>query len=56
MTLEQIQEAMKDRNLAYVARSIGMSRQQLWAVVSGKNKNPTVKTLRRIEKYIKGGA
>lgn len=49
--LEQIRKKLQDRNLSYVAREIGMSRQQLWAIIKGRNTNPTIKTMRKIQKY-----
>lgn len=55
MTLAQIREALKDKNIAYVAREIGMTRQQLWLVATGVNANPTQKTLERISEYLEGG-
>ena len=56
MTLEEIRTALKDRNLSYVAKKIGMNRQQLWSIASGRNNNPTLKTLRRITKYLQENA
>src|SRR5690625_5267672 len=56
MTIEEIRQALRDRNLSNVAHEIGMSRQQLWAIVKGRNNNPTLKTLRRITKYLQENA
>ena len=55
MTLPQIREQLKDRNIAYVAREIGMTRQQLWLIATGVHANPTQKTLERISEYLEGG-
>lgn len=52
MTLEEIRKALSDRNLSEVARRIGMPKQQLWAITSGKNNNPTLKTLNKIQRYL----
>jgi transcriptional regulator with XRE-family HTH domain len=52
MTLPQIRKNLKDKNLAFVAGEIGMSRQQLWCIASGVNNNPTQRTLARISKYL----
>ena len=52
MTIEEIRRHLADRNLSIVARAIGMSRQQLWAIKSGRNENPTAKTMRRIARYL----
>ena len=56
MTIDEIKHALRDRNLSYVAHEIGMSRQQHWAIVKGRNNNPTLKTLRRITKYLQENA
>lgn len=52
LTLEEIKKKLADRNLSEVARRIGMHRQQLWLVASGLNKNPTLKTLKKISEYL----
>ena len=55
MTLEQIKRELRDRNLAEVARRIGMTRQQLWLIATGINGNPTTKTVERISEYLTSG-
>lgn len=52
LTVPEIRRALSDRNLAAVARRIGMSRQQLWLIVNGQNSNPTARTLEKISDYI----
>src|SRR5690625_2821732 len=52
MATEEIRHALGHRNLSYVAHEIGMSRQQLWAIVKGRNNNPPLRTLRRITHYL----
>lgn len=54
LTLEKIKAKLADRNLAEVASRIGMNRQQLWMIATGKNNNPTIKTLKRISDYLEG--
>lgn len=52
LTINQIKEALADRNLSEVARRIGMRRQQLWLIVNGVSPNPTLKTMERISTYL----
>ena len=52
LTINQIKEAIADRNLSEVARRIGMRRQQLWLIVNGISPNPTLKTMERISTYL----
>lgn len=51
-SLQEIIEKMKDRNISKVAGAIGMHRQQLYLIVSGKNKNPKLMTIKRISDYL----
>jgi DNA-binding phage protein len=37
-----------DRNYTDVAHAAGLSRQNLWKILAGRNPNPKVETLRRI--------
>ena len=52
LTLAEIRENLKDRNLSYVAESIGRSRQQVWQVASGKNTNPTYSFVKQLSDYL----
>lgn len=54
MTLNEIRSELADRNLAEVARRVGMTRQQLWLIVNGINTNPTLRTLERLSDYLSG--
>jgi DNA-binding phage protein len=54
MTLLEIKQNLRDKNLAYVAREIGMTRQQLWCIATGVNGNPTYNTLEKISDYLEG--
>lgn len=54
MTLKKIRDELADRNLAEVARRVGMTRQQLWLIVNGINTNPTLRTLERLSDYLSG--
>ena len=53
LTLSQIQDALKDRNIAHVSRKVGISRQQLWMIANGRV-NPRATTLEKISNYIEG--
>lgn len=53
MTLQQIKTALRDRNLAYVARAIGVTRQHLWQIANGIT-SPSVEVLGRISDYLEG--
>lgn len=52
MTLQQCRKALLDRNIAKVARRIGMTRQQLWLIAVGINANPKHNTIKRISDYL----
>ena len=54
LTLKEIRAELSDRNLAEVARRVGMSRQQLWLIANGVNANPTLRTLERLSDYLTG--
>lgn len=54
LTIEQVRARLTDRNISEVASRIGMNRQQLWMIATGKNSNPTIKTLKRISDYLEG--
>lgn len=54
LTLIEIREKLKDRNLSYVAEELGRSRQQLWQVASGKNANPTYSFVKQLSDYLEG--
>lgn len=54
LTLAEIREKLKDRNLSYVAEELGRSRQQIWQVASGKNTNPTYSFVKQLSDYLEG--
>lgn len=53
LTLAQARKALADRNLTYVARQIGISRQQLWMIANGMSQ-PRANTLEAISDYLEG--
>lgn len=54
LTIREIRFRLRDRNLSMVAREIGMTRQQLWAIANGVTANPTGNTLEKISDYLEG--
>lgn len=53
LTASQVRHALRDRNIALVAREIGMKRQQLWKIANGLT-TPRADTLERISNYLEG--
>jgi DNA-binding phage protein len=51
MTLEQVQAALKDRNLQAVSQSTGLAAHTLYRISKGKNK-PHMATLKIISDYL----
>lgn len=52
LTVEQVREALKDRNITAVAKATGLHRNTLYAIASGDNKNPSYETMRVIVRYL----
>jgi hypothetical protein len=53
MTLEEIAEALQNKNLSKVSRDLNMChRQQVWRIKSGKDKNPTYKIVKKLSDYL----
>lgn len=55
MTLEQIRENLKDRNLSAVADATGIHRNAIYRLMSGRA-NPSYETVRRLVEYLERGA
>ena len=53
MTLDEIKEKLKDRNLLVVAERIGVHFNTLYNIVNDKG-NPSYSTLIKLENYLKG--
>lgn len=53
MTLDQIRQAMQDRNLQTVAKATGLNAHTLYRLMQGKVR-PHNATLRVLEAYLKG--
>lgn len=51
MTIEQIREALRDRNLAFVGRELMITRSYLQAIRAGKT-TPSQETQNRIAAYL----
>lgn len=53
LTIEEIQDALKDRRLRIVAQSCGLSYPTVLAVKEGRT-NPSYETIRVLSDYITG--
>lgn len=53
MTIDQIREKMADRNIAEVARRLGITRVWLSAILNGRGR-PSYEMLERISAYLEG--
>ncbi len=53
LTVEQIQDKMKDRRVAQIARTIGVSRQAIYDILKGRSL-PTYEMLRKLSEYLEG--
>lgn len=54
MTLEQIQESLKDKNLSEVARNVGVTRSYIHALAKGKRLNPSYEMLIKLSRELGG--
>ena len=52
--LEKIKKALSDRNLAKVAAAKKLHENTVRAIAAGKNTNPTLETLNRLNTYLFG--
>lgn len=54
MTLEQIKEKLKDRNLTAVAEATGINKHTIYRFMNGQP-NPAYETVRRLAEYLNEG-
>lgn len=54
LTLSEIQERLKDRNLAAVSRASKVGHAQLWRIATGRAKLVKPEVLERISAYLEG--
>jgi transcriptional regulator with XRE-family HTH domain len=54
LSIEQIKEMLKDRNLEAVAERTGLSRQTLSNIRNDKAKAPSYSTIKTISDYLEG--
>jgi len=52
MTLDEIRAALADRRLDRVAEATGLHENTIWAIRSGRNENPSYRTLRSLSDYL----
>lgn len=52
--VERIRTALADRNISKVSRLCGVHENTIRAIMSGKNKNPTISTVQALARYLFG--
>lgn len=52
MTLKQVRDALKGRNLSEVARDTSLHYQMVWRIANGVDNNPQYKTLEKLDEYL----
>lgn len=52
LTLEQLQERLKDRRLTVISKEIGVSYPTLLAIARGESKNPSYRIVQLICEYL----
>ena len=51
---QQVIAALADRNLAQVARNLGLHENTVRLIASGKNRKPTLETIEKLADYLLG--
>ena len=54
LTIEQIKEHLRDRNLSAVARATGLTRQTVAAIYNGTASKPSYETVKLLSDYLEG--
>ena len=54
MTIEQIRDALKDRNARIVSRSTGLSYPTVLAIKNGRSIDPRYSTIKTLSEYLEG--
>lgn len=52
MTLEEIKDALSDRNIRAVSAACGLKYQTVLGVANGKNTNPSYETYKALVEYL----
>lgn len=52
LSLVEIRQLLKDRNLKAMAFILGMSYMTLWRIATGNETNPRYETVRKISDYL----
>lgn len=55
LSLEQIQEQLKDRRLTVISKEIGVSYPTLLSIAKGVSKNPSYRIVQLICEYLEKG-
>lgn len=54
MTLEEIKARLSDRNLTTISERTGLSYPTVCAIASGRQKNPSYRTIKKLTDYFAG--
>jgi DNA-binding phage protein len=54
MTIQEIRDALRDRNLTKVGEALGMSREYLYRLRKGLIANPGYERVRVLTEYLRG--
>jgi DNA-binding phage protein len=54
MTLDEIRQALKDRKIAVVSESTGLSKQYLYNLMHNKTPNPSYESVMKVMRYLRG--
>ena len=52
MTMDEIRDQLKDRKISLVAKAVGVSRQAIYNIMTGKTPTPRVDTYKALVKYL----
>lgn len=52
LTLDQIQEKLKGKNLSEAARATEIHPSMMWRIANGHDKNPQYKTMKKLSDYV----
>ena len=52
MTLEEIQESLRDKNLSDIAKQVRVTRSYIHAIAKGKRINPSYEMIKRLSQVL----
>lgn len=56
LTLPEIQEKLKGKNLSEAARETGIHPSMMWRIINAEDQNPQYKTIKKISDYVESQA